>query len=55
MAMRKITIADRFEEARRHRLPQISLLPNEDVVDWLLECPEKEFFVPIESEPTDTL
>lgn len=25
------------------------------VVDWLLACPEKDFFVPIESESTDTL
>ena len=29
--------------------------PNEGVVDWLLACPEKGFFVPIESESTDTL
>jgi len=28
---------------------------NEGVVDWLLACPEKNFFVPIESESTDTL
>jgi len=25
------------------------------VVDWLLACPEKGFFVPIDSESTDTL
>ena len=29
--------------------------PNEGVVDWLLACPEKDFFVPIDSESTDTL
>ena len=29
--------------------------PNDGVVDWLLACPEKGFFVPIESESTDTL
>ena len=29
--------------------------PNEGVIDWLLACPEKDFFVPIESESTDTL
>jgi AbrB family looped-hinge helix DNA binding protein len=29
--------------------------PNEGVVDWLLACPEKGFFVPIESDSTDTL
>ena len=28
---------------------------NEGVVDWLTECPEKGFFVAIESESTDTL
>jgi len=28
---------------------------NEGVVDWLLACPEKGFFVPIRSESTDTL
>lgn len=28
---------------------------NEGVVDWLLACPEKDFFVPIDSESTDTL
>lgn len=29
--------------------------PNQGVVDWLLACPEKDFFVPIESESTDEL
>jgi AbrB family looped-hinge helix DNA binding protein len=29
--------------------------PNEGLVDWLLGCPEKGYFVPIESESTDTL
>jgi hypothetical protein len=24
-------------------------------VDWLLACPQKDFFVPIDSESTDTL
>jgi AbrB family looped-hinge helix DNA binding protein len=28
---------------------------NEGVIDWLLACPEKDFFVPIDSESTDTL
>ena len=27
---------------------------NNGVVDWLLACPEKGFFVPIEFESTDT-
>jgi len=29
--------------------------PNEGVIDWLLACPVKDFFVPIESESTDAL
>ena len=29
--------------------------PNEGLVDWLLSCPDKDYFVPIESESTDTL
>jgi AbrB family looped-hinge helix DNA binding protein len=29
--------------------------PNEGVVDWLLACPVKGFFVEVESESTDTL
>jgi len=28
---------------------------NAGVIDWLLACPEKGFFVPLESESTDTL
>jgi bifunctional DNA-binding transcriptional regulator/antitoxin component of YhaV-PrlF toxin-antitoxin module len=28
---------------------------NEGVVDWLLGCPDKGYFVPVESESTDTL
>jgi AbrB family looped-hinge helix DNA binding protein len=28
---------------------------NEGVVDWLLACPEKGYFAPVESESTDTL
>lgn len=29
--------------------------PNQGLVDWLLACPEKGYFVAIESESTDTL
>ena len=29
--------------------------PNRGLVDWLLACPEKGFFVPIDSESTDSL
>jgi hypothetical protein len=28
---------------------------NEGAVAWLLDCPYKDFFVPIDSESTDTL
>jgi AbrB family looped-hinge helix DNA binding protein len=28
---------------------------NEGLVDWLLSCPDKGYFVPIESESTDSL
>lgn len=36
-------------------LKRRSAAPNKGVVDWLLACPSKEFFVPIESESTDAL
>jgi AbrB family looped-hinge helix DNA binding protein len=38
-----------------YRLVRRTPLPNEGLVEWLLACPEKGFFVPIESESTDTL
>jgi AbrB family looped-hinge helix DNA binding protein len=38
-----------------YRLKRRPTHSNEGVVDWLLACPEKDFFVPIESESTDTL
>jgi hypothetical protein len=38
-----------------NRLTERKARPNEGVVDWLLACPEKGFFVPLESESTDTL
>lgn len=38
-----------------HRLVRRDPGPNQGLVDWLLACPEKDFFVPIESESTDTL
>ena len=33
-----------------YRLVRRTAPPNEGVVDWLLACPEKGFFAPIESE-----
>jgi AbrB family looped-hinge helix DNA binding protein len=42
-------------ERGQYRLVRREPRPNQGVVDWLLACPEKGFFVPIESESTDTL
>ena len=38
-----------------YRLVRRQPSPNEGLVDWLLACPEKGFFVSIESESTDAL
>ncbi len=38
-----------------YRLVRKTPRPNEGVLNWLLSCPEKGFFVPIASESTDTL
>lgn len=38
-----------------YRLVRRQPRANAGVVDWLLSCPEKGFFVPIESESTDSL
>ena len=38
-----------------YRIVSRRLLPNEGVLGWLLTCPEMDFFVPLESESTDTL
>ena len=38
-----------------YRLVRKESAPNEGVLEWLLACPEKGYFVPIESESTDTL
>jgi len=38
-----------------YRLLRVSPPPNSGMVDWLLACPQKGYFVPIESESTDTL
>jgi AbrB family looped-hinge helix DNA binding protein len=42
-------------DAGEYRLTRLSAPPNAGVVEWLLACPEKGYFVPIESESTDTL
>jgi AbrB family looped-hinge helix DNA binding protein len=41
--------------AGEYRLVRCTPPANQGLVDWLLACPEKGFFVPIESESTDTL
>ncbi len=38
-----------------YRLIRRNPPPNEGVLDWLLDCPAKGYFTPIESESTDTL
>ena len=54
-----IEAGEEFEVERldrgEYRLVRRTAPPNEGVVDWLLTCPEKGFFVPVESESTDAL
>lgn len=54
-----IRAGEEFEVERldtgEYRLLRVAPPPNEGLVDWLLACPEKGYFVPIESESTDTL
>ncbi len=38
-----------------YRLVRRATSNNEGAIDWLLACPHKGFFVPIESESTDEL
>ena len=38
-----------------YRLVRRAAPPNDGAVDWLLACPQKDFFSPIESESTDAL
>ena len=38
-----------------YRLVRQAPRPNDGVVAWLLSCPDKGYFMPIESESTDTL
>lgn len=42
-------------EVDEYRLRRVSPPPNQGLVEWLLDCPQKGYFVPIESESTDTL
>jgi len=47
-------IVERIDSGE-YRLVRCAPPANEGVVDWLLACPEKGFFVPVDSESTDTL
>ena len=38
-----------------YRLVRRMARSNEGAVDWLLDCPQKDFFVPIDAESTDAL
>ena len=38
-----------------YRLVRRAVPRNEGAIDWLLACPQKNFFVPIDSESTDAL
>ncbi len=50
---------DEFEieriESGEYRLLRLTPRRNQGLLEWLLGCPEKGYFVPIESESTDTL
>lgn len=38
-----------------YRLVRRKPRPNDGVIDWLLACPHKGYFVPVDSESTDAL
>jgi AbrB family looped-hinge helix DNA binding protein len=42
-------------ERGEYRLRRRNPPANEGLLDWLLGCPDKGFFVPVESESTDAL
>lgn len=42
-------------EAGQYLLKRQAVPDNEGLVDWLLACPEKDWFQPVPSEFTDTL
>jgi AbrB family looped-hinge helix DNA binding protein len=54
-----IRVGEEFEIQRvehgEYRLVRCAPPPNQGVVDWLLSCPEKDWFVPVESESTAEL
>lgn len=42
-------------DADEYLLRRVTPAPNEGLVDWLLDCPQKGYFVAVDSESTDTL
>jgi hypothetical protein len=42
-------------ERGAYRLVRRAARPNDGAIEWLLACPAKGFFVPVDSESTDTL
>jgi hypothetical protein len=57
--MDRVEPGQEFDVERLHhgdyRLVRRAGRPNAGVIDWLLACPQKDFFVPIDSESTDSL
>jgi len=57
--MDRVEPGQEFDVERLHRgdyrLVRRASRRNEGAVDWLLACPHKDFFVPIDSESTDAL
>ena len=45
---------ERLDEGE-YRLVRRAAPPNQGAVDWLLDCPGKDFLVPIDSESTESL
>jgi hypothetical protein len=48
-------IAIKRLKAGQYLLKRVRTRENEGLVDWLLNCPEKDWFEPVPSESTDTL
>ena len=42
-------------EAGQYLLKRQPVRDNDGLVDWLLDCPEKDWFQPVASESTDAL
>ncbi len=42
-------------EAGEYLLKKMTIPENAGLTDWLLACPEKDWFQPVRSESTDTL